>query len=70
MSATKAAAQGDQWITLAQVARITGRTESVCKSLAAAGTVRTFSMAGARTVYSRADAESVAQAHTKASASA
>jgi hypothetical protein len=44
-------------VPLAEIMRVTGRTASACKTLAAVGAIRTFALPGCRVLYSRADAE-------------
>ena len=53
---------GDDFVTLAEVARILGRqtNPSIVKSLALAGSIRTRCIPGDRIRYSRVDAERLA----------
>lgn len=56
-----APAEAREWVPLATIQRITGATPTAVKSMALAGSIRYRSVPGARTLYSRADAERISQ---------
>lgn len=56
-----APAEAREFVPLAVVQRILGATPNAIKSMALAGSIRYRSVPGARTLYSRADAERISQ---------
>lgn len=50
----------EEWVTLAEVSRITGKHPASVKSIALAGGIRPKVVPGARILYSRSDAERIA----------
>lgn len=61
MTTTATAEYDDDYISLAEACRITHRTPTQVKSLAAAGRVKVESLPGCRTTFNRADLVSLAK---------
>jgi hypothetical protein len=53
-------AAAEEWITLAEASRITGKHPASVKSIALAGGIRPRVTPGARILYSKSDAERIA----------
>jgi hypothetical protein len=55
-----------EWVSLAETARILGRSVDVAKNAAISGAIRSRVLPGARPLYSRPDAERLAGAGSQA----